>query len=155
MGGGSTLKILFLFKKPNFMCMFYNHPWRVEWELRFLLYMLLYWLSLLHWARFTFEIKNKLKIRKEKSKIAPPFQSCLWKEEYHLSFMILEQIYQEINTKKQLGMLQVYLVIFGPSMEERSTKRRNAWTLAESVKEVGKDKNNTRMSLYRYRTKLT
>lgn len=69
--------------------------------------------------------------------------------------MLLEQIYQEINTKKQLGMLQVYLLIFGPSMEERSMKRTNAWTLAESVKEVGKDKNKARMSVYRYRTKLT
>ena len=69
--------------------------------------------------------------------------------------MVLEQTYQEINTKKQLGILQVHLFIFGPSKEERSMKSSNALTLPEKVKEVRKDNNNACMSLYRHQNKLT
>lgn len=55
--------------------------------------------------------------------------------------MVLEQIYQEINTKKQLGKPQVHLFIFGPSMEE-VWKEQMLETSAESMKEVEKDNNN-------------
>lgn len=44
--------------------------------------------------------------------------------------MVLEQIYQEINTKRQLGMLQGHFFIFGPPMEERSVKRMSAWNFS-------------------------
>lgn len=52
--------------------------------------------------------------------------------------MVWEQIYQEINAKKQLGIPQIFIYFW--AIHGRKQYEKN---------------NNARMSLYKYQTKLT